>query len=231
MISRRRMLAATMHLPLRQLALCLDCDECFAISSPTCPACGSATWTSLSRFPAQASSARQPGRRDAAAKRHDDSSEMVRQLIIVAGDRAHLYEHLERGFARAGRPAVGGHFGPDVKVWSVNHRFDDPDTPWQLQGWEAKEVVIEDDVWLGANVFVMPGVIIHKGAIISAGTVVNKSIPAFALVAGNPGRVVGWRKRPAAAAAAAATTPPASAMKHRDDIVQTQTAQRVFKTL
>jgi len=160
---------------------------------------------------------------------------MVRQLIIVAGDRAHLYEHLERGFARAGRPAVGGHFGPDVKVWSVNHRFDDPDTPWQLQGWEAKEVVIEDDVWLGANVFVMPGVIIHKGAIISAGTVVNKSIPAFALVAGNPGRVVGWRKRRADAAAAdgggAATTLPASATTHPDDVVQRPTAQVVFKTL
>jgi acetyltransferase-like isoleucine patch superfamily enzyme len=126
-------------------------------------------------------------------------------------------------------------FGPDAKVWSVNHRFDDPDTPWQLQGWEAKEVVIEDDVWLGANVFVMPGVIIHKGAIISAGTVVNKSIPAFALVAGNPGRVVGWRKRPSDAAAAAddgaATTPPASATTHPDDVVQTQTAQVVFKTL
>lgn len=127
-------------------------------------------------------------------------------------------------------------FGPDVKVWSVNHRFDEPDTPWQLQGWEAQEVVIEDDVWLGANVFVMPGVIIHKGAIISAGTVVNKSIPAFALVAGNPGRVVGWRKRPAAAAATAAdgdaaTTPPASATTHPDDVVQTQTAQLVFKTL
>jgi maltose O-acetyltransferase len=87
-------------------------------------------------------------------------------------------------------------FGPDVKVWSVNHRFDDPDTPWLLQGWESKEVVIEDDVWLAANVFVMPGVTIGKGAIVSAGTVVNKSVPAFAIVAGNPGRVVGWRKRP-----------------------------------
>jgi maltose O-acetyltransferase len=88
-------------------------------------------------------------------------------------------------------------FGPDVKVWSVNHRFDDPDTPWQLQGWEYKPVVIEDDVWLGANVFVMPGVTIGRGAIVSAGTVLNKSVPAFAVVAGNPGRVVGWRKRPA----------------------------------
>jgi len=95
MISRRRMLAAKVHLPLRQLALCLDCDECFEIGSRTCPACGSATWTSLSRF--LASSARHPGR--GAAKRPDDPPEMVRQLIIVAGNRAHLYEHLTRGFA------------------------------------------------------------------------------------------------------------------------------------
>ena len=99
MISRRRMRAAKVHLPLRQLALCLDCDECFEIGSPTCPACGSATWTSLARFLAQGSSARHPGRRDAAAKRPDDPSELVRQLIIVAGNRAHLYEHLKRGFA------------------------------------------------------------------------------------------------------------------------------------
>lgn len=99
MIRRRRMLAAKMHLPLRQLALCLDCDECFEISSPTCLACGSATWTLLSRFLVQASSARHPGHGDAAAKRHDDPPEMVRQLIIVADNRAHLYEHLTRGFA------------------------------------------------------------------------------------------------------------------------------------
>jgi hypothetical protein len=106
MISRRRMHAAKMHLPLRQLALCLDCDECFEIGSPTCPACGSATWTLLSRFLAQASSAGHPGHRDAVAKRPDDPPEMVRQLIIVAGDRAHLYAHLERGFAGNGTVRV-----------------------------------------------------------------------------------------------------------------------------
>jgi hypothetical protein len=106
MISRRRMLAAKMHLPLLQLALCLDCDECFEIGSPACPACGSATWTSLSRFLAQSTSARHPGRRDAAAKRHDDPPETVRQLIIVAGDRAHLYEHLKQGFAGNGTVRV-----------------------------------------------------------------------------------------------------------------------------
>ena len=106
MISRARQLAPRAHLPLRQLALCLDCDECFEIGSPTCPACGSATWTSLSRFLTQTSSARHPGRRDAVAKRPDDPPEMVRQFIIVAGDRAHLYEHLKRGFAGNGTVRV-----------------------------------------------------------------------------------------------------------------------------
>lgn len=86
--------------------------------------------------------------------------------------------------------------GPDVKIWSVNHRIDDVTRPWLLQGSSKKEVVIEDDVWLAANVFVMPGVTIGRSAVVAAGSVVNKSIPAFAIVAGNPGRVVGWRKRP-----------------------------------
>jgi hypothetical protein len=106
MNSRVRQLAPRAHLPLRQLALCLDCDECFEIGSPTCHVCGSTTWTSPSRFLAQASSTRDPRRRDAAAKRHDDPPETVRQLIIVAGDRAHLYEHLKRGFAGNGTVRV-----------------------------------------------------------------------------------------------------------------------------
>lgn len=101
-------------------------------------------------------------------------------------------------------------FGPDVKIWSVNHRFDDANRPWQLQGYDMREVVIEDDVWLGANVFVMPGVAIGRGAIVSAGSVVNKSIPAFALVAGNPARVVGWRRHPDAKGPSEADSTPAS---------------------
>ncbi len=95
--------------------------------------------------------------------------------------------------------------GPDVKIWSVNHRYDDPDTPWLRQGSIKKPVIIEDDVWLAANVFVMPGVTLGKGAIVSAGSVVTKSVPAYALVAGNPGRVVGWRKQAAANAPLQAT--------------------------
>jgi acetyltransferase-like isoleucine patch superfamily enzyme len=66
--------------------------------------------------------------------------------------------------------------GPDAKIWSVNHIFKDPDRPWRDQGWEKKEVVIEDDAWIGAASFIKPGVVVGKGAIISAGTVLSKSL-------------------------------------------------------
>jgi hypothetical protein len=41
---------AHVHLPLRRLALCIDCDECFELGLPACPACSSETWTPLARF-------------------------------------------------------------------------------------------------------------------------------------------------------------------------------------
>ncbi|MDY0068101.1 MAG: acyltransferase [Steroidobacteraceae bacterium] len=116
-------------------------------------------------------------------------------------------------------------FGPDAKVWSVNHRFEDPDRPWLLQGWEAKPVIIEDDVWLGASVFVMPGVTIGKGAIISAAAVVNKSIPPYAIVSGNPGRVIGWRKTPHSLVRPESPVAPASLRDERPDESGAQAAE------
>jgi len=102
MISRGRTLVPHVHLPLRRLTLCLDCDECFEIGPGTCPACGSATWTSLSRFLEQGTSSRRLRRLDGSSpttRRHDEEPEMVRQLIIVARNREQLYERLKRAFA------------------------------------------------------------------------------------------------------------------------------------
>jgi len=102
MITSARKLSPRVHMPLRLLALCLDCDECFEIAAETCPACGSSTWTSLWRFLEQASSPRPPRRLDRSpspAERHDEGQEMTRQLVIVARNRGHLYEHLQRAFA------------------------------------------------------------------------------------------------------------------------------------
>ncbi len=52
---------------------------------------------------------------------------------------------------------------------------------------------IGHDVWIGCNVIVLPGVEIGNGAVIAAGSVVNKSIPPYAIVGGNPARFIKWR--------------------------------------
>lgn len=56
------------------------------------------------------------------------------------------------------------------------------------------DVVIGDDVWLGARVVVLPGVTVGAGAIVGAGSVVTKDVPPNAIAAGIPARVVAWRE-------------------------------------
>lgn len=52
---------------------------------------------------------------------------------------------------------------------------------------------IGSDVWIGCNVIILPGVEIGNGAIIAAGSVVNKSIPPYAIIGGNPAVFIKWR--------------------------------------
>ncbi|MES1217890.1 MAG: acyltransferase [Bacteroidota bacterium] len=56
--------------------------------------------------------------------------------------------------------------------------------------YNEKEVVIEDDVWIGFNVTILKGVKIGKGAIIGADTLIAENVPAFAVVIGNPARII-----------------------------------------
>ena len=85
--------------------------------------------------------------------------------------------------------------GPGVRIWTVNHGFDDPERPIAEQGYEYAPVVIGHDCWLGAGVFVMPGVELPPGCVVSAHSVVaRKTYPPYAVLAGHPARVVGRRK-------------------------------------
>jgi maltose O-acetyltransferase len=84
--------------------------------------------------------------------------------------------------------------GPDVKIFSRNHRFDDPGQPVALQGKLQRSVVIGNDVWIGANVVVLPGVTIGDHAILAAGAIVTRDVPEWAIVGGNPARLIKDRR-------------------------------------
>ena len=51
-------------------------------------------------------------------------------------------------------------------------------------------VTIQDDAWIGAGAIILPGVTIRQGAVVGAGSVVTKDVPPYAIVAGNPARVI-----------------------------------------
>lgn len=54
-------------------------------------------------------------------------------------------------------------------------------------------ITIGDGAWIGARAIVLPGVTVGEGAIVGAGTVVTKDVPPWAVVAGNPAKIVKWR--------------------------------------
>lgn len=66
--------------------------------------------------------------------------------------------------------------------------------------WEGRskdaDVIIEEDVWIGANVTISGGCTIGRGVTIGAGAVVRSSIPPYAIVLGNPAKIVGFNYRP-----------------------------------
>lgn len=103
MLNRSRVPAAGAHLPLRKLALCLDCDECFELCYGTCPACGSRTWSPLTRFLELVSGPRaQRGggsARRTLPRRAAEDLAIAKHLLVVARHRRELYEEIKRAFA------------------------------------------------------------------------------------------------------------------------------------
>lgn len=93
-----------------------------------------------------------------------------------------------------GRIVIGDDvlFGPDVLVTAANYRFNDG-SPVTEQAMNEADVIIGNDVWLGARVIVLPGARIGDGAIIGAGALVRGEIPAGAIAVGTPAKVVGRR--------------------------------------
>lgn len=76
--------------------------------------------------------------------------------------------------------------GPKVTIVSVNH----PLSPAHRHGLELKPVRIKQNAWVGANATILPGVTIGENAVVAAGAVVTKAVPANTVVAGVPAKVI-----------------------------------------
>lgn len=84
--------------------------------------------------------------------------------------------------------------GPCVKIITSNHINDDLAQPILHNPIEFKKVVVKDGADLGFGSIVLPGVTIGEGAIVGAGAVVTKDVPDFAIVVGNPSKIIKSRK-------------------------------------
>jgi acetyltransferase-like isoleucine patch superfamily enzyme len=131
-------------------------------------------------------------------------------LIVALGDGVTLYPGVSiRGY---GRLTIGDYssinsgviFGltcdltlgkhvlvaDNVSFRTADHEFADPDRPIVEQGERRGSIVVDDEVWLGANVTVLRGVRIGRGAIVGANAVVTRDVPAHAIVGGVPARLI-----------------------------------------
>ncbi|MGG3445508.1 acyltransferase [Bacillus nitratireducens] len=82
---------------------------------------------------------------------------------------------------------------PEVLIYTANHQHK-RDELIRKQGMYTKKVIIEDDVWIGTRVIILPGVKIGRGAVIAAGAVVNKDVEPYSIVGGIPAKKISQRK-------------------------------------
>ena len=87
---------------------------------------------------------------------------------------------------------IGSHvnLAQGITVTALNHNFDDTQKRIDEQGVSTIPVTIEDDVWIGANAVILPGVTIGNHCVVAAGAVVTKDVPPHSLVAGVPAKVI-----------------------------------------
>ena len=78
----------------------------------------------------------------------------------------------------------------------TNHEYKRIDVSFREQGFRPSKggIMVENDVWIGANSVLLDGAVLREGCVIAAGSVVRGEIPAFSIYGGNPIKEIGWRQ-------------------------------------
>jgi maltose O-acetyltransferase len=102
----------------------------------------------------------------------------------------HVFFNLNCMIIDNNRVEIGDHgmVGPGVQIYTAAHPLD---AESRDQGWEeTRPVTIGNSVWIGGSAILLPGVTIGDQAVIGAGAVVTKDVPARVVVAGNPAKII-----------------------------------------
>ncbi len=114
------------------------------------------------------------------------------QNIVIGSHCYFNHNTIMTGGHSHGKLIIGDYVqtGPNVGFYVANHNFSDISTPITDQGHVENDIIIEDDVWIGANSVITSGVRIGKGSVIGACSVVTKDIPPYSVAAGNPAKII-----------------------------------------
>ena len=107
---------------------------------------------------------------------------------VVIGDHTRIGLHN----TIIGPVTIGSHvnLAQGITVTALNHNFEAPERRIDEQGVSTQQVTIGDDIWIGANAVVLPGVTVGNHCVIAAGAVVTKDVPPHSLVAGVPAKII-----------------------------------------
>lgn len=107
---------------------------------------------------------------------------------VVIGDHTRVGLHN----TVIGPVTIGSHvnLAQSITVTALNHQFINSSLPIDEQGIVTSPVTISNDVWIGANAVILPGVTIGTHSVIAAGAVVTKNVPPYSIAAGVPARVI-----------------------------------------
>lgn len=107
---------------------------------------------------------------------------------VVIGDKTRIGLHC----TIIGPVTIGNNvnLAQGIVVTALNHNFTDCTKRIDEQGILTKEVTIGNDVWIGANATILPGVTIGRHCVVAAGSVVTKDVPDYTVVGGVPARVM-----------------------------------------
>jgi maltose O-acetyltransferase len=114
--------------------------------------------------------------------------------MVTVGDNCYLGDGVQM-YPWNERITIGNNvlIAAGVRMITRKHGYTDLDRPISEQGYNNAPIIIEDDVWIGFQVVILPGVRIGRGSIIGANAVVSRDVEPYSIVGGVPARLI--RKR------------------------------------